>query len=896
MHKQLLAFLALGIASLDTSAKAGFGTNGTVNAIVTHGDKIFLAGNFNQVGALVPYGANYDDATAKVNLRSARPDGIVRTVVPDGAGGWYIGGSFQNVGGTPHAMVAHILPNGSVSSWNPGFSGGTSTPGLGLGTGGAGVMTLAIHDGKLYAGGNFSAVGAAVRQYMASFDLATGALTSFAPNLNNSVRSMAFTRNMVYVGGEFTTVSGGTVNRKHLAAFDTATSTPTSWAPAADQSVFAVAFNGPRVIVGGAFGSFNNGAVDRGRVAMMDSVSGTLASWNPEVRGNQVFAVAVSGSRVYVGGYFHSVNSATYQRGGMAELDTSSNLPTAWAPPTTYSNEVHSIKFHNGKMYVAGYLSDMASTSNGMSGVRIYDSVTMTQDAWDPRIGGVAYSVAVQGTSIYAGGDYLITNTVDRMGLAAFYTHSGAVTPWNPRVNHVSQTLTASGDKIFAGGDFTAANGSVTRNRAAAFDTTTGTVTSWNPNFNSSVRKLIAYGPKIYAGGMFTTVNGSTARNYAAGFDTTSGIVNNWDPRPNAAISDMSATGTKIYIGGGFSTVNQFTNRATLAAVDTSFGMATSWNPYTDGYVGTVYADGGRIYVAGNFSRVQLGNVMRQNAASFDTLTGLASPWDPAFNQPPVAFARIGAHLYAGGSFAFVNGSTMRRALAQTDTATGLLTSWDANAAPNNTYARVASLLPAGGNGLYVGGEFVTLGSEPQSGFSALNIVTATPLGLKLEAFTATRQGSVNQLSWKGTAAATDIFQLEKSADGDVFSSFATLSGSEASGSYTDLTPFPGVTYYRLRIFSPSGRYSFSPVVAVRSADIAPGAVSLAPVPATSQIRITCTDAALNGSPAQVLDLQGRVVARFSLESGRGLDISGWPAGSYILKISNGTNLRFVKQ
>jgi hypothetical protein len=900
MFRKLFSLSALGIFSLSATAapKATFGTNGSVNSIVRMDDKVFVSGTFRQVGPLVPYAGAFDGSSAKVNLGGARPDGVVRAVVPDGNGGWYIGGNFQKVGGAAHPMIAHILADGSVAPWNPNLGGAVTipwNPGMALGAGGTGVMTMGIYGNKLYAGGNFTTAGSAVRKFMISFDLTSGAVTNFAPDADNLVRSMAFSRDKVYIGGEFTTLANGSVSRSRLAALDTSTGTATSWAPVADQPVYALAFCGPRIIAGGAFGTFNNTNTSRGRIAMLDTASGALSSWNPDIQGNQVNTIAVSGSKIYVGGYFNSVNSSTYQRRSLALLDTGSNLPLSWAPTMDYSNDVQSIRFANGKMYVAGYIADPASTSNAGSGIRIYDTVTLTQETWNPRISGEVYDVAAQGSTVYAAGDFLIVNTVDRAGLAAYYQRTGEVTPWNPSPNSLVSSLAASGNKIYAGGEFTSVNGNVTRNRLASFDTAAGTVTAWDPNINSSVRKILAYGKRIYVGGQFSTVNGSTQRNYAAAFDTSSDVATGWWPNPNGMVTDMAATGTQLFMSGGFSAMNTFTNRAYLAAVDTGNGGVTAWDPSAGGYVYTIYADGGRIYAAGFFSSVNRGGVNRQNAASFDTLTGTATAWNPAFSSPPLAFSRSGANMIAAGDFAVLNGGTMRRSIAQVDTVNGTATSWDANAQLNMSSVRISALLAADG-GVYVGGDFTTLGSEPQAGFSALSVTTATPLSIRLESFTAARQGSVNQLSWKTTATAADRMQLEKSADGVSFSSFATLSGADATGSYTDLLPYTGVTYYRLRMFSGPGTYTFSQVVAVRSADVMTGSVTLAPVPATTQLTIRNTDAAMNGSAVQVLDIQGREITRFSLKAAQELDLSGWPSGSYFLKLANGTNLRFVKQ
>jgi hypothetical protein len=59
-------------------------------------------------------------------------------VVPDGTGGWFIGGDFSGVGGLPRANLAHIQSNGKAAAWAPT----TDAP----------VLTLAYSGTTLYVG------------------------------------------------------------------------------------------------------------------------------------------------------------------------------------------------------------------------------------------------------------------------------------------------------------------------------------------------------------------------------------------------------------------------------------------------------------------------------------------------------------------------------------------------------------------------------------------------------------------------------------------------------------------------------------------------------------------------------------------------------------------------
>jgi hypothetical protein len=75
-----------------------------------------------------------------------------------------------------------------------------------------------------------------------------------------------------------------------------------------DPIVYAVAANGSTVYVGGHFNVV--GGQQRNRIAAVDAMTGATIAWAPNASGNPyptVFALAVSGSKVYAGGQFASI-------------------------------------------------------------------------------------------------------------------------------------------------------------------------------------------------------------------------------------------------------------------------------------------------------------------------------------------------------------------------------------------------------------------------------------------------------------------------------------------------------------------------------------------------------------------------------------------------------------
>ena len=93
-------------------------TNGPVYSVARSGGTIYIGGAFTRVERFTGSGVPIDAATGEPTS-IPKVEGIVRAVAPDGAGGWYVGGQFTQVGGTPRSNLAHIAADGSVLAWNP---------------------------------------------------------------------------------------------------------------------------------------------------------------------------------------------------------------------------------------------------------------------------------------------------------------------------------------------------------------------------------------------------------------------------------------------------------------------------------------------------------------------------------------------------------------------------------------------------------------------------------------------------------------------------------------------------------------------------------------------------------------------------------------------------------
>ena len=280
-----------------------------------------LASVFSGAVTVTPARALSD--TPLPNMPTA--NGIILPIVPDGAGGVYIGGNFTQLtpaGGGPAVTrnrIARINADGSIHPWNPDANGG--------------VNDLAVSGNTVYVGGNFTSIGGQARNYIAALDatINTNNAMAWNPDANGTVASLAVSGNTVYARGLFTTIGGQGRNR--IAALDATinTNNATAWNPDANNTVFNLAVSGNTVYAGGSFTSI--GGQGRNRIAALDATINTnnATAWNPDAN-NTVNALEVSGNTVYAGGLFTTIGGQGRNRIAALDATINTNNATTWNP------------------------------------------------------------------------------------------------------------------------------------------------------------------------------------------------------------------------------------------------------------------------------------------------------------------------------------------------------------------------------------------------------------------------------------------------------------------------------------------------------------------------------------------------------------------------------------
>lgn len=172
-------------------------------------------------------------------------------------------------------------------------------------------------------------------------------------------------------------------------------------------------------------------------------------------------------------------------------------------------------------------------------------------------------------------------------------------------------------------------------------------------------------------------------------------------------------------------------------------------------------------------------------------------------------------------------------------------------------------------------------------------------LPVQLLDFTATKQKTSVLLNWKITHEINiAYYQVERSVDGLTFSTLGKIipvPGNSLVKNYqfTDLNPYQGKNYYRLKMIDANGAFSYSPI---REIDFElQSVVLLYPNPVHSELKIQVfkNNTILNHVILYSLYGQKLLVKEFS--GMITLSLKNLPAGTYIALINDGTNEKAYK-
>lgn len=636
---------------------------------------LFLGGRFVSVGPFTGPGVQLDANTGAPAGASRGFDGVVRAVVADGAGGWYVGGDFRHVGGQAALGLVHQLADGTRDTQ---FDARLQP----RADGAFGVDGLALAGTRLYVAGRFSSIGGGSQSVLAAVDPTTGMLVSaFRPtfDVGGAVNTVVATADRVYAGGSFT---DGT--RKNLAAFASATGAViTSFDPGeaatprpddTNGPVEALALSSNRLLVGGAFSAIGSHA--RNHLAALDATTGAIdPAFDPNADA-EVGALLVDGARLFVGGNFNFLNGRPRHRLAAIDLTTGVVDPTFSADT---DRQVLGLARSGGRLIVAGRFRSLAGVPR--SGLGAVDAATGAIDpGFDPAPGRTVRALAAQAAGLYAGGDFVTMGAAPRAGLALLDAGTGRLSVgFRPSIPVRGPFALLPGRVLVADGRPQAKD--VLRLRA--LDRGTGRlIGSFQP---PDFRKNATWEP---AGTGFCVTVGRTVRCYdgrgrARVVARTTG---------RAGYADSLAVGSTLYLSGSFTRLDG-QHRSSLGAIDLHTGrLRNAFRPRLHSfYVSALAAGRDRIYV------VTHGRLLALNARTGRTMRHYSRAGKIPCNSS------CGAAL-AGGRIWIFDGSVLRVLSTQTG---ALLARVDVG-------QNIASIAVAGSRA-YLGGSFGDPDVGPQN-------------------------------------------------------------------------------------------------------------------------------------------------------------------------------------
>lgn len=188
--------------------------------------------------------------------------------------------------------------------------------------------------------------------------------------------------------------------------------------------------------------------------------------------------------------------------------------------------------------------------------------------------------------------------------------------------------------------------------------------------------------------------------------------------------------------------------------------------------------------------------------------------------------------------------------------------------------------------------------------FTFTNIAMAfntpgVPLQSGLKDISAVNAAAVNVIDWlMADVAAGSYFELEKSSEGKTFRYLATIPGREHTTTYRykDTGPFEGLSFYRLKMMSMDGRFSYSPVVSAIWNKKENFGIYAYPNPTQHSLRLKISGNMGNDPVVVISDLGGKQLARIVPGSEEVLvDMSRWANGVYLVRYTDAVHNQTIK-
>jgi len=622
------------------------------------GSTLYIGGNFSSVGPNTGAGVVMDITATQVSTpKKWRVNGPVFASVPDGSGGFYIGGAFNLVGDIACTNLAHINSNGEPYNWTPQVNDA--------------VETMVIYKDTLVIGGKFGTTDGQTRHGIALYDLNTGTVLPPSLFLNylttgTVIHTFELVDSVLYVGAKYNIYN----DYGSFFAINLNNGQP-GVMPGLYQmeDVFAlsVSDNKRRIYIGGHAGTnttSNGFCMDtyNGALLFNVSVGAQFADAHVSIRSIESY-----GRNVYVGGLFDfgSVNGHGFNQKGIIVFDTASGVIRPFL--NNCNGWVSSVKGNNGVMYIGGEFTSIGGQNR--LNLALFDTASLTINAGTLSASDRTNTISFSGSSLFIGGYSHSYGCVARNGLAAFDINTGEIKPWQPALTVFQlNDMKFKGDTLYMAGHFSTG-------AFAALNPVTAAVYPGASLANVGYDLLFENDYFYVAGAAGHANNQSIVK---VGLPALNEIMS-WGPNPGFLVKSIQKKGNTVYATGDDRNTNpvyikgyisEITDNGTTATVVRTTDLTNNIGPSQFYWLTGAVLAGNKMFITGNFQKIK--GQPRESFAAINVDDWTLSPIDVKVPGTS-AFGGVqflNGHIYLYGSFEIVNGKE-QKCFAIIDTTVG---------------------------------------------------------------------------------------------------------------------------------------------------------------------------------------------------------------------------------
>lgn len=613
------------IYALGYRITSSYGNNGFLYA----GGAFTTVAGSSTYARLARFQNSYRNVTLDTNWQNPA-NGTVRCITPT-ASGVYVGGDFTSIGSNWRSRGAELFDYSSIGSWNPGANGRIS----------AIIQTPA----GIIVGGSFTSIGNSNTAYLAGLDT-NGNLLSSWPATSQAgapVQSLALRDSYVYAGG-----ASSLPQPCFRISANSPFATDSSYLTNINGAVSVLATSGTSLLVGGSF-TKSKGVVQPSfsRFALTGATLVSTTATGARSNATVSAIIATPDGGVIVGGYFDLAGETLVKN--LARFSATAVLNATWTPAP--NAQVSCLALSGSDLYVGGYFSEVSGVSRSRLAKLSLTGAGAVDSTWNPGANAEPFALHIAQNKLHIGGNFtqLGGTARNQLGRVAL-TGEGAIdADLMTGLNGSVRTITSVGDYLYVGGSFTAF-GNTNHAGLARFNLVSGAPdTQWRITSLTSgnVTALHYKDPWLYVGGSYSFWGPSGLMVYSiCRIETgaTATLDPNWRPGTSigADFNFLTSKGDYLYAGGGFQSIGAQlgqnpVQKTYLARVHISGrGAAEPLWPGANLRVYPGVISGNRLFVGGIFT--QVGTAARISSAIIDldsplttsTITPYATPTQPA--------------------------------------------------------------------------------------------------------------------------------------------------------------------------------------------------------------------------------------------------------------------------